>query len=430
MQQPEYIKADDFNRAWLNFELDLPLEPMPDGRPNPFYVERAGNPVKELEDSLLAPYFQPPKFFFSGHRGCGKSTELRRIAVHPGILAMYYPVHFTIRDEADINNLDFKDVLFAIGGRLYREYTEHCRKLPEQLEKELKEWRGRVREEIVQSERVTGLEIEGGLATFFASTGLKVKLEPATRHVLRQVIERDVTGLVDVINKIASAIQAQEGRLPLILIDDLDKPDLSTVKEIFHGHRETMLQPNCAVVYTVSSALFYCSEFEAIRDRAIFLPNVTLHSRGDSHPDRNGYKTMRDFVSRRINLELIGPRALNQGIRVSGGVFREMARVMRAAVRNARKSGRVELEHIRNAEAEIRGEYRRLLTNEQRALLKKVRSNNRLDEPDHLAPLLQNLAVLEYADGEPWWDVHPALFPLLEENGNGAGTNQITPPAA
>jgi hypothetical protein len=41
----EYITATDFDRAWLNFELDLPLEVMPDGRSNLSYVDQPGNPV-------------------------------------------------------------------------------------------------------------------------------------------------------------------------------------------------------------------------------------------------------------------------------------------------------------------------------------------------------------------------------------------------
>jgi hypothetical protein len=410
----EYVRAEDLDRAWLNFELDLPLEPLPDGQPNPFYVDRPGNPVNELVDALLAPYFQPPKFFFSGHRGCGKSTELRRTVVNTAITGKYYPVHFSIRDEADINNLDFKDVLLAIGGRMYRSYREQGHRLPQQLENELETWRGKVEEEIVRGSRFSGVELNGSLDAFFASTGLRMKIEPATRRELRQVIERDVIGLVDVINKIAIAIQAQENRMPLILIDDLDKPDLNTAREIFHGHRETMLQPNCAIVYTVSSPLFYRPEFEAIRDRAIFLPNVKLHEQGQARHQRDGYKTMQEFAGKRMNTDLITSRALNEAVRVSGGVFREMARVMRSSIRRARRDGKIELGHVHNAEAEIRGEYRRLLTAEQRTLLKKVYADNQLDDPDKIGPLLQILAILEYANGEPWCDVHPALVPLLE----------------
>lgn len=139
--------------------------------------------------------------------------------------------------------------------------------------------------------------LDGGLFQFFLNAGLKIKLEPATRTTLRQVIERDITGLIDVIDHIAQAIQERENRLPLLLIDDLDKPDLHAAQDVFYAHRETMLQPHCAIVYTVSSPLFYSPGFEAIRDRAIFLPNIQLHARGQARADRAGYKTMRDFVA-------------------------------------------------------------------------------------------------------------------------------------
>ena len=72
----EYTQATDLDYAWLNFELDLPLEPMPDGSPNPFYVNRPGNPTSRLERELTRPYRQPPRQFFSGPRGRGKSNIL------------------------------------------------------------------------------------------------------------------------------------------------------------------------------------------------------------------------------------------------------------------------------------------------------------------------------------------------------------------
>jgi hypothetical protein len=130
----EYIVGEDFDRAWLNFELDLPLKPREEGEPNPFYVDRPHNPLGELEDNLLAPFFKPPKFFFSGHRGCGKSTELLRLGANPQIREKYLPVHFTIRDEADINDLDFRDVLLSMAGQIYRTYHEKGGTLPKQME--------------------------------------------------------------------------------------------------------------------------------------------------------------------------------------------------------------------------------------------------------------------------------------------------------
>jgi len=415
-----YICAEDFDQAWLNFELDLPLEPGPNGEPNPFYVDRPGNPTSRLERELLREYRQTPKYFFSGHRGCGKSTELRKLAVNPKILAKYWPIHFSIRDEADINDLDFKDVLLAIGGKLYREYRKSGGKLPEQLIKELDGWRGQVQGQVttILAGRTSEFEIEAGLDAFFANAGLKMKLEPATRRELRQVFDRNISELIDVINKIAIAIHSREKRPPLVLIDDLDKPDLKRSGEIFYGHRETMLQPNVPVVYTVSSPLFYSPEFQAIRDRAVFLPNVKLHEQGqrDVH-NPQGYQAMRHFVWKRMNDKLITDEALAAAIQTSGGLFREMARVMRSVIDHATVVGhkQVQVEDVEKAEAEIRGEYRRFLTREQRQVLRDVREHNRYDDPDKIAPLLQNLAVLEYANGEPWCDIHPALHKLLDE---------------
>lgn len=394
-------------------------------------MDRPGNPVAQLERYLLRQFRQPPKYFFSGHRGCGKSTELRRVAANADIQAKYWPVHFTIKDEADVNNLDYKDVLLAIGGQMFRQYRAAGGKLPKQLVKELDGWRGRVEKEVTVGARYAGADVEGKLDAFFAQAGLKVKLEPATRTELRQVIERDVTGLIDVLNAITQGILNGERRLPLVLIDDLDKPDLELARAIFYEHREVMLQPLCAIVYTVSSALFYSQEFEAIRDQAIFLPNVKLHPEGQTDErDADGYHTMHLFVHRRMEPELIAPEALDAAIRAGGGVFREMCRVMRHAVDRAQVASRsrIEVEDVELAEAEIRGEYRRILTADQRALLRDVRARNRLDEPDKIPPLLQILAVLEYANGEPWCDAHPALYRLLDEDevsDEGFGENRV-----
>src|SRR5512136_2146743 len=408
MNNFDYIVATDFDRAWLNFELDLPLTPEKNGKANPFYINRPGNPIAELTDALLAPFYRPPKFFFSGHRGCGKSTELLHLMSNQNISKKYWPLNFSIREEADIIDLDFRDILLAIGSRMFRDYRKCGGKLPDQLLKELNGWRGKVEEEVktIHNGR-NDVELSAGLDAFFSNTGLKMRLEPATRAELRQVFEKDITGLISVINNIATAIYSKEHRIPLILIDDLDKPNLEEARAIFHDRRNIMMQPNCAIIYTVSSALFYTKEFEAIRDRAIFLPNVKLHPRTEPEvKDREGYFTLRHFVHDRIDPKLVDNLALEEAIANSGGVFREMARIMRTAIGRARrrKAGKVEIIDVEWATTEIRNEYRRILDQDDIALLKKVHQQNRLEFDDRLRPLLQLLAVLEYRNGENWCD--------------------------
>ncbi len=420
MNNFDYIVANDFDRAWLNFELDLPLKPGKNGKPNPFYIDRPGNPIAELTDALLAPFYRPPKFFFSGHRGCGKSTELLHLISNPEIQKKYWPINFSIREEADIIDIDFRDVLLAIGGRLFREYRKKGGELPDQLLKELNSWKGKVEKEIstILEGRASGVEMSASIDAFFANAGMKMKLEPATRVELRQVVETDITGLISLINHIATAIYSREHRIPLVLIDDMDKPDLEKARAIFHDRREIMMQPNCAIVYTVSSALFYSKEFDAIRDQAIFLQNIYLHPPMDPNTHHEeGYRTLREFVHVRMAANLAEDAALEEAITYSGGVFREMARIMRTAIGRARrrKAVRLDCSDIEWAATEIRNEYRRILDREDIKLLKKVSDNNRLEYNDLLRPLLQLLALLDYRDGENWCDVHPVLRKLLND---------------
>ncbi len=420
MNNFDYIVASDFDRAWLNFELDLPLKPGKNGKPNPFYIDRPRNPISELTDALLAPFYRPPKFFFSGHRGCGKSTELLHLLSNPEISRKYWPINVSIREEADIIDLDFRDVLLAIGGRLFREYRKKGGQLPDQLLKELNGWKGKVEKEIstILEGRTSDVELSAGIDAFFANAGMKMKLEPATRVELRQVVETDITGLISIINHVATAIYSRERRIPLILIDDMDKPDLEKARAIFHDRREIMMQPNCAIVYTVSSALFYSKEFDAIRDQAVFLQNIELHPPMDPNTHhQEGYDTLRQFVHVRMAAQLSDEDALEAAISYSGGVFREMARIMRTSIGRARRrrAGRLDCSDVEWAATEIRNEYRRILDKEDIKLLKKVADNNRLEYTDRLRPLLQLLALLEYRDGENWCDVHPVLRKLLND---------------
>ncbi len=244
-----------------------------------------------------------------------------------------------------------------------------------------------------------------------------MRLEPATRAELRQVFEKDITGLIAVINNISTAIYSKEHRIPLILIDDLDKPGLDEARAIFHDRREIMMQPACAIIYTVSSALFYSKGFDAIRDQAIFLPNIKLHPHVEPDvKDREGYQTLRRFVNVRTDPGLIDSLALEEAISYSGGVFREMARIMRTAIGRARrrKAVKVEVVDVEWATTEIRNEYRRILDKEDIEILKKVHQQNRLEYDERLRPLLQLLAILEYRNGENWCDVHPVLRRLIE----------------
>ncbi|PID85032.1 MAG: hypothetical protein CSA11_01825 [Chloroflexi bacterium] len=418
----EYHVAADLDTAWANFEPDLPLQ-TDTGKDHPFYVNRSDTVMKRLKRKLLRSYMKPPKYFLSGHRGCGKSTELYRLAANRDIRDRYWPVHFSIRDHADLNDLDFKEVLLAMGGRLYNQYEkEGSKDIDKQLQKELASWRGSLEEEVttLQAGRLTG-EVGAEIGSLFANLSSKIKLEPKTRHEIRQVLERDVTGLVTLINNIINEITAKEGKQPLILIDDLDKiTDLGRARQIFIDQQGILRQPACPIVYTISSSLFYDPKFPTVRIEPIFLPNITLHEHQDrSRRNEAGHQLLQTFVLRRIKQNLITDAALEKAAAKSGGVFRELVRLLRDSLDFSQDADQAVITEtaMTQAATELRNTYWRVLTQEQLDILRDIRKGNDKHDPQEIGPLLQMLAVLEYDSSEgSWYDVHPVLEELLLES--------------
>ena len=422
MNEFQYSIANNLDDAWLNFEPDIPLEPQDVGRDNPFYVLRPDEKkAAALKRALLRPFHQPQKFFFSGHRGCGKSTEMYRLAADPDILDKFWPVHFSIREHADINDVDFKDILFIIGEQLFNQYQDSSERSGKKLDKdlltELQAWQGTITRNIttIEKGRMSG-ELGAEVGSLFAKMSSAIKLEPKIREELRQVFKVNVTGLIEVINKISTAIYAREKRYPLVLIDDLDKPDLEAARQIFIERQEIMLRPTCTIVYTISSPLFYHPDIRKLRN-TYFLPNIKLHEAGDATTrSAVGYHTCETMVYRRMSKDanLISDEALELAVTMSGGVFRELAQIIRGSINSADEPP-IQLEHVREAVEEIRRLYWRTLTAEQRQILRQIRADNQLRDPDEMDTLLQMLAVLEYTNGKIWCDIHPALHDLLDD---------------
>ncbi|MGB5684795.1 MAG: AAA family ATPase, partial [Candidatus Electrothrix sp.] len=67
---------------------------------------------------------QKQYILFTGHRGCGKSTELLRTAAflhHPD---RYYVIHLDCLEKLDINNLKYSDVLLALAAALLEQLKQ------------------------------------------------------------------------------------------------------------------------------------------------------------------------------------------------------------------------------------------------------------------------------------------------------------------
>ena len=408
----EFIVADDLDLAWSNFD---PFYPLPAGCP--FYMEPVGKPLNGLINALLRTHRQPPKYFFSGHRGCGKSTELNRLAADEEIRQKFFVVKYSVRDVCDVNNLNYVDVLFSIGAQLYIQYVDSGRELRPELMGDLEAWKSSIVERVSEEERSFGASIGGGIQGFFFSMLAKISAEDTTRKIIREVIEPRLSELIEKINLIVADIEGREGKSVLVIIDDLDKPKLEQATEIFYNNHTAITQPVCHIIYTVPISMFFAQEFIAIRDRKFSLPNIKLHAKNDrTSRHEPGYNLLKTFIFKRMKEDLIEPDAVDLAIKMGAGVFRETARIMQIAADSAIERGRDRIikEDVERAERVLRSDFKRILQTGDYDILEEVYKNNDIRGIEKIGHLLHNLSVLEYENDENWCDIHPTLENVLD----------------
>ncbi len=127
---------------------------------------------------------------------------------------------------------------------------------------------------------------------------------------------------------------------------------------------------------------------------------------------------LRNFVHARMEPELISEDALELAMKMSGGVFRELVRIMQDSIDYAlgEERERVEIEDVEQSVTDIRNVYWRILTQTHIDILDDIRACiPTRNDTETMAALLKMLAILEYNGSGRWFDVHPALYKLLDE---------------
>ena len=408
----EFIVAENLDLAWSNFD---PFYPLPAGCP--FHVEREGKPLNRLIRALLRTHRQPPKYFFSGHRGCGKSTELNRLAADEEIRQKFFVVKYSVKEVCDVENLNYVDVLFSVGAQLFLQYVDSGRELRPELMGDLEAWRNSIVERVSEEESSFATSVGGGIQGFFVSVLAKISAEDTTRKTIREVIEPRLSELIDKINSIIADIEGREGKSVLVIIDDLDKPSLEHATEIFYNNHTAITQPICHIVYTVPISMFFAPEFTAIRETRFLLPNIKLHAKNNrTSRHKPGYALLTTFIYKRMKKDLIEPDAVDLAITIGAGVFRETARIMQIAADSAIERGRdsITREDVERAGQEIRSDFKRILRTDDYDILEEVYKNNDIRGIERIGHLLHNLSVLEYENDENWCDIHPTLENVLD----------------
>jgi len=404
-----------------------PNRPLTRGQLELYFVEREGTPLPEMR-ILLRQLRKPAKLLFTGHRGSGKTTELNKLLAE--LEDEFLIVHFSLLEALNTFDVNYVDLLLALGTRLVQEATSEqviprgkADLIKEELLDHIWQWFQRQLHGLEFRPAVPEASLSAKLHLLTLELEGKVATEALTRQRLRERLELRLSELIEWMNFVVDEIRRRTEKRTLIVVEDIDKLDLEPARRLFLEHARTLTAPRAMIIYSFPIALRYSTDFPQISpgfDEHFVLPNVRLNRREDG-PDEAGRARMRQVVRRRLAEGLIEPQALETAVEASGGLMRTLVRLVRRAAVTAVSRGARAITgaDVEKAVLKVRADYQAVLNDADYAVLAARHADKRLSSEPEVQRLLHNLSLLEYADGEPWCDVHPVVLLLMEERRNG-----------
>ena len=367
------------------------------------------------------------KVVFAGHRGCGKSTLLKRFAVE--MKADYFVVLFSISDLIEMSDVSHANILYAIALQLLSRATQDKIEVAEDLKKSLLDWTRTKRKET----ETTNTSSEMGLGgTVFDMVTLKLQQERGFRQQLERTYEGKISELVGQLNRLAATIQGQTQKPVLVIIDDLDKLDLSITEPIYRDNVKALFSPGFKIVFTIPVAAVQESRIMGALNseglvRVQLFPVAKFFSRDacrepEAEPIEKTLRLFESILRKRFPDWLLTPEMRRRIALLSGGVMRELVRIGRECCTEAMVQLEIEPDQdsitidddiLQAALGNLRNDFARQIGTQYDVLTQVYKTLDRA-EGDAFVEMLHGLMVLEYENGDLWYDVHPIVKTLLE----------------
>jgi energy-coupling factor transporter ATP-binding protein EcfA2 len=398
-----------------------------------FAIEYDLDTLEELAALVEDSPSQSSKIIFSGHTGCGKSTLLAALGqkLHDRFFVVRFSIANTI-ENADVNHVT---ILFAIALKIMDESEIQGVKISPKIKESILNWFAKK----TKTEEVK-LAGQANVATdFLKLVGLKLQVDAVIRQEIKQEFERKVSELVAKLNEIAAIANGASGKNILVIIDDIDKLEIPVIRDVFINNIKALFLPNLQIIYTLPISALHDKDIVPVletetSDRIVPMRVLKLYKRGESrHPDPTPVAevvaTLEKLLAKRIDLELFEPDALQKVIAYSGGVLREVIRIVQQSCRICLRQLRslsedadvsnlkISLTVVEEAANNLRLQMSRPLGKVDYEILKTVYQNYAPDDPrdSEFLGLLKGLPVLEYRNAREWHDVHPLLWQLVQE---------------
>ncbi len=317
----------------------------------------------------------PPKtkyIIFTGHIGCGKSTELARIDKYLDDIERYCVVRLDCLKQLDINNLKYSDVLLGLAKNLLERLEKEDIHIGEVHLSKLEDW---------FKERVIS-------------------------HANLQRYAADLT----------EAAESELKRRLVFSIDGTDRLDGDDSMNFFIEDINQLIQIRGIFIYCAPIHLLHSHNTLLLArfDEVVRLPMLKVRDK-NNQPIMDNFGVIRDMVYRRLPSYFFESEAmLDELITYSGGHLRDLLRLLNnvCSYRNI-ENDKIDADAVKRAIDAFATEYERMLKSSDYQFLVQV--DNNPDKKNEYAGeqsnrMLQHLVLLEY--NSFFWKSHPVITRL------------------
>jgi energy-coupling factor transporter ATP-binding protein EcfA2 len=154
---------------------------------------------------------------FGGHRGCGKSTELRRLAKKLHRPELYYVVFVDALTELDINNLRYCDILLAQAKVLMEQLQRDKIQVEPVFLTRMENWftqrvKTRLSEQQFSTKVEAGVELKAGLpfvGNLFAKLTNAISFGSTHKDEIREIVRNSYGEFSDAFNSFIQHVNEQ-----------------------------------------------------------------------------------------------------------------------------------------------------------------------------------------------------------------------------
>jgi hypothetical protein len=370
---------------------------------------------------------------FTGHRGCGKSTELKRI--QSKWENEYRVIYIEFDLELDVNDAEYTDLYLLFIKKVADDLTELRLKFDPELLQSFESWFKEITQETeatVQSS--VSIETEasaGAVIPLISKLGAKllgqIKGSSQQKKVIRETLQRNVSRLQTDINLLLKdAFDKLRRRYPdryqkgfLVIVDNLDRIPPSVGNHLFFDYASQLQELDCTIIYTVPISVIYSyKNVSNLFGNPNIVPMVNIYEFSRSECDLNYNQQRLDgvasLIEQRVDVsEIFADRQqLLDLAKASGGHVRQLMQVTRLACRTAitRKHSKILAEDVTYALNEQQFGFERSTPGpEYYTILAQVWLDKDITKDEIGQNLLFNLSVLEYNDPERWNYVNPLV---------------------